>query len=187
MKHRVPSSLAVMLLLLSLGAVAPGPAVGQEAVTGAFQCNAEKIPIRGAVARWEPDKKALAVMFFKSPPSAETVKHWAAQPSEGARMIPEGMDYFASITFKMKSDAAKAGQDAIQSYHFYINCPTLQMNLNRSVFTGRNMSQDFPAFAATLQRGGRLRVTLKGSETMGMSTPVKATWDARVDTAVHVK
>ena len=99
------------------------------------------------------------------------------------------MGYVAVITYTLTSAAARADQSAIQSYHFYIDCPTLQMNINRSVFTRRDMKADFPEFGATLEPAGRLRVTLRGSEQMGMSMdrPTKATWDLRVDTPVHVK
>jgi hypothetical protein len=165
----------------------PSSARAADDATGAFQCNADKIPIRGAVARWESATKKLVLTLFKNPPSADAVKHWASQSSSGGGMIPQGMDYFAKITYTLKDPGASVDHAAIQSYHFYIQCPTLQMNLNRSTLTRRDMKGDFPEFSAALRPGGRLKATLRGTEEMVLTTPTKATWDLRVDTAIHAK
>jgi hypothetical protein len=177
---------ALILTTFATASMSLSIAAAADEVTGAFQCNAEKIPIRGAIARWEPASRKLTLTLFKNPPSPDAIRHWAGQ-SGGSGVIPQGMDYFARITYTLKDPGASPTQAAIESYHFYIHCPTLQMNLNRSVFTRRDMKGDLPDFNATLKPGGRLKASLKGAEEMGMKVPTKATWDLRVDTAIHVK
>lgn len=181
---RAVAKIAVLMFAMVL---LPLPGLAADDASGAFQCNAEKIAIRGAVARWEPSTKKLVLTLFREPPSADAVRHWANQPSGGGGIIPQGARYFARITYTLKDPAATVTHAAIESYHFYIDCPTLQMNLNRSTFTRRDMKGDFPDFNATLKAGGRLKTVLRGSEEMGMKTPVKAVWDVRVDTPIHVK
>ncbi len=169
-------------------AAAVAPARGADTASGGFQCNAEKIPIRGAVARWEPAKRELRVMFFKAPPSPETVAFWLKQAGSGGTAHDPSMGYFAVVTLKLVKDAPpRVDQAAIESCHFYVHCPTLQANLNRSIFTRRDMKKDFPTFEAALQREGRLRLNARGDEKMGMQSPTHITWDVRVDAPVVVK
>lgn len=186
MSFRTRTALIIPALIFA-AVMLPLPALAADDASGAFQCNADKIPIRGAVARWEPATKKLVLTLFKEPPTADAVRHWANQPSGGGGVIPQGARYFARITYTLKDPGASATHTAIESYHFYIDCPTLQMNLNRSTFTRRDMKTDFPDFNAILKTGGRLKTALRGNAEMGMKTPVKTVWDVRVDTPIHVK
>ncbi len=63
------------------------------------------------------------------------------------------------------------------------------MNVNRGRITVRDMSAEFPVFTATLAPGSRVKATLRGTETFGMSNEPKTTaiWDVRVDATLYAK
>jgi hypothetical protein len=179
--------LAVGVAVMLAAAVAP-PARAAGTASGAFQCNATRIPVRAAVSAWDPGKRELRVMLFKAPPPAEAVKFWTE--TEGRGGYPTEWEYHAKFTLTLKDVGAGATQASLDSFHLYVDCPTLQANLTGSGFTPRaaeKLRQGFPAFEATLGPGGRVRMSARGADKLELPTPTSVTWDVRVDAPIYAK
>ena len=177
-----------VLAVALLAALGPWPAAAQDAAGGDIRCNDQPIPVRGVIARWD-GKDQLNLQLFARPVTAATHQAWAERPiGRGGVMLTEH-DSFASLTFTLKPGVSELTHDAIKSYHFYINCPTLQMNFSRSTFTKRaveTLTATLPTFAGRLGSGGRLQLAGRGTESMGIDTITRAAWDFRLDTPVVV-
>jgi hypothetical protein len=171
-------------LLAALGS----PAAAQDTVGGDIRCNNQPMAVRGAIARWD-GKDQVNVQLFDKPPTAETHRLWAARPIGRGGEMPAEHDSFASVTFTLKPGATELSHETLKDYHFYINCPTLQMNFNRGTFTKRGvetMKATLPTFGGRLGSGGRLQLASRGTESMGIDAITKATWDFRLDAPVAV-
>jgi hypothetical protein len=169
-------------------AAAAAPVRAADTAGGALQCNTTRIPVRAAVSRWEPGKRELRVMLFKAPPVGEAVKFWTEGGGQGG--YPREWEYAAAFTLTLKDAAARAAQASLQSFHLYVDCPTVQANLTGSGFTARaaqKLREGFPAFEATLGPGGHVRMTARGADKLELPTPTSVTWDVSVDAPVYVK
>jgi hypothetical protein len=185
MRMKKPAGrIATMAALVA--ALLPAPAQAADSASGAFQCDAQKIPVRGAVARWEPATRKLVLTLFQSPPTPEAIQHWTSLPSGAAAPAPRGLEHFARITYTLSGSGA-VNQAAIANYQILILCPTLQATLTRLGEPDRDMKADFPSFHAMLAPGGRLRTAARGGELLKAKGLVQVTWDVRVDAEIHVK
>ncbi len=150
----------VVVMIALAVALAAARAAAQESAGGDIRCNDQSIAVRGAIARWD-GKDQLSIQLFARPITAATHQAWAERPiGRGGVMLTEH-DSFAAMTFTLKPGATELTHEAIKDYHFYINCPTLQMNFVRSTFTKRafeTMKATLPTFAGRLVSGGRLQL-----------------------------
>jgi hypothetical protein len=157
----------------------------KDSVQGTIYCNNEPISIRSSIAIWEAQEKRLRILLFKSQITDEIVRYWTE--NYRSSIIPSEKNYFAKLELTVKSGTDQVKQDNIESYFFYIGCPTAQLNINRSIFTDpKRMVRDFPSFEGSLKTGGQVRFVTRENESFKLVN-TSTRWDLQISTNVFVK
>ncbi|MEW6733118.1 MAG: hypothetical protein AB1489_17460 [Acidobacteriota bacterium] len=157
----------------------------KDSAKGIIYCNNEAITIRSSIAIWEVQEKRLSILLFKSQITDDIVKYWTE--NYRSPIILAEKDYFAKLELKVKPSTEKIYQDNIESYLFYIGCPTAQLNINRSIFTDpKRMIRDFPSFEGSLKTGGQIRFITRESESFKLVN-TNTRWELQISTNIFVK